>query len=98
MFKVAKTRCNECLFGESKIVDDERRDTILAECEVNEQHFVCHKFSVAQWLGLLTESEANVCCNGFYRAYPDASQLMQIAGRLNLITFVDVPTDDELHR
>lgn len=92
--RIASSPCNECLFSKNKVVSDERRDDILAECAEDDSHFICHKFTLAVWLGQLTDEQANVCCNGFYRNDPNATQWMQIAGRLDLIRFVDLPEED----
>lgn len=95
MFKIARTPCNECLFSTGKIVSDERREDILAECAQADAHFVCHKFTVAEMTGQLSADEANVCCNGFYRSNPEASTWMQIAGRLGRVEFVGFPPNKE---
>lgn len=82
MFRVAKKRCDQCLFSNAKIVSDERRDEILEGCRelANEKHFVCHKFSMV---------DEEVCCRAFYDDNPMATQLMQVAARLGFVEFVD---------
>lgn len=74
MFKVMKERCDQCLFSKDKIVSDARRKQVLAECKRNDSHFICHK-------------TGDCCCRGFYDT--QTSQMIQIAGRLNAIKFVE---------
>ncbi|KIL42101.1 hypothetical protein SD70_02655 [Gordoniibacillus kamchatkensis] len=62
MFQVAEKRCNECLFSANKIVSDERKAEVLADCALNDAHFICHK---------ATLKGKDVCCRGFYDGYSD---------------------------
>lgn len=87
-FRVAKKRCDECLFSSAKIVDDERREQVLRSCSENDSHFICHKFTVAG-----EDASEGACCRGFYDRDPGASNLMRIAGRLGVVEFVDFPED-----
>ena len=82
-FKVARKRCDECLFSSNKIVDDERRDAILAECRRDETYFICHK---------ATKLGRGVVCRGFYDT--EANRSCQVATRLGLTRFVD-PEENE---
>lgn len=86
---VAQEKCSECLFTKGRIVDKEATEAILKECLHEERHFVCHTPAVRAVNGDWVES-TNVCCRGFYDAYPDASQFMQIAQRLGFVHFVEV--------
>jgi hypothetical protein len=83
MFKVCVEKCDQCLFSLNKIVSDDRRAEILEECKSKDSHFICHK---------ATLDGQNLCCRGFYDT--QTSQLIRIAGRLNCIEFVPVPTPD----
>jgi hypothetical protein len=74
MLKVKKNRCKECLFGSKKIVSDERKHGILADCLNNDTHFNCHKSD-------------DVCCKGFYDSHDSA--LIRISERLGGVDFVD---------
>ena len=82
MFKVYAARCNECLFSKDKIVSDERRAQILAECKRKDSHFICHKATI---------SGQNVCCRGFYET--QTSNLIRVMGRIGGIEFVNLPDD-----
>lgn len=82
-FKVAKERCNECLFSDNKIVSNKRRKQVLDECRSQDAHFVCHKFTIAN---------QEACCKGFYDSF--GTNLIRIAQRLDVVEFVDFPEVD----
>lgn len=63
MFKVCSSKCNECLFGPNKIVDNERKQEIIETCIENNSFFVCHKFGIE---GDEVTIGEEVCCRGFY--------------------------------
>ncbi len=88
--RVAAKPCSECLFSKNRVVSERRAQEVIADCLEIEAHFVCHVFSIKGDEGELTADEANVCCNGFFREYPDASQFMQFSHRLNAVNWVDV--------
>jgi len=75
VFKVCETKCDQCLFSKDKIVSNARMKEVLAECRSNDSHFICHK----------TE---DTCCRGFFDTR--TSQMIRIAGRLNMIEFVQI--------
>jgi hypothetical protein len=77
MFKVMKQRCDQCLYGKNKIVSNQRRAEIIREITRKDCHFICHKTD-------------DVCCRGDFDQR-GGGQLARIAGRLNMIEFVDVP-------
>jgi hypothetical protein len=81
MFKVMRKRCNECLYGKNKIVDNERRAEILREIDRKDNYFVCHKATIAG---------QEICCRGDFDRR-GGGQLGRIAGRLGVIQFVDEP-------
>lgn len=56
--KVCAKQCNECLFSNNKLVNEERKQELLTQCEIEQTHFNCHKGSL---IG------QNVVCNGFFR-------------------------------
>lgn len=77
-FQVKKECCGQCLFGANKIVSDKRKAEILESCETNDRHFICHKASI---------NKEDICCKGFYDT--KTSNLIRIAGKLNVVEFVD---------
>lgn len=84
-FRVCAKRCDQCLFSSAKVVDDKRKLDILRKCAVEDRHFICHKFTIAEG------PDSQVCCRGFYDVNPAATNLMRIAGRLGAVEFVDLP-------
>lgn len=84
--KVMKERCDQCLFSENRVVRKGRVAEILKECRKKEKYFVCHKASIKQGRG------ADTMCRGFYDTQD--TQLIQIADRLNLVSFID---EKDLH-
>jgi hypothetical protein len=87
-FKVCATRCDQCLFSREAIVGNARRRDVLEQCARNDSHFICHKHGVGSEDELDGE---DVCCRGFYDRNPGATNLMRIAGRLNMVEFVEFP-------
>lgn len=77
-FKVCSVPCDRCLFSKDKLVSNARRREILKVCASKDTHFICHKGSLA---------DQDVCCHVFFKRC--TSQMIRIAGRLNLIEFVD---------
>lgn len=80
-FKVMKERCAECLYGRDKIVSDARRRQILRDLARKDNHFICHKATIA---GL------DICCRGDWDAR-GGGQLGRIADRLGVVEFVEEP-------
>ena len=78
--KVARKRCDQCLFSENKIVSEARKEELL-ECVKKGLYFVCHKFSIAV--------DDTVGCRGFYDVCP--SQAQQVLGCLGMVDFVELP-------
>lgn len=54
---MASRRCAQCLTTRNRIVSGERAAELVRDCRTNDQHFVCHKGSIA---GL------NVHCRGVH--------------------------------
>lgn len=75
MLKVAKEKCDQCLFSLNKIVSDARRKEVLENCKRRDCHFICHKTK-------------DVCCRGFYDT--QTSNLIRVMGRIGGIEFVEV--------
>ena len=82
MFKVMKERCDQCLYGPDKIVSDKRRAQILRSLKQRDNHFICHKATIAG---------QDVCCRGDWDQR-GGGQLGRIADRLNAVKFVDEAT------
>lgn len=75
--QVCASPCDQCLFTKNKIVSDERKAEILATCEKEQTHFVCHKGTAAG---------ENVVCNGFFRKHSTPYlELMRATGRIVLV-------------
>lgn len=75
MFKVCATQCNQCLFSKDRIVSAARVREVLEDCARKDTHFICHKTD-------------DTYCKGFYDTR--TSQLMRIAGCMNMIKFVEI--------
>lgn len=78
--RVCAKRCSQCLFTDAKIVGDDRKLALLAECRRTGKYFLCHKSTIAG---------TAVVCRGFYDEQESA--LCQVAQRLGLVEFVQVP-------
>lgn len=75
--QVCSKSCDQCLFTKNKIVSDEAKAEILAKCEKEQTHFVCHKG---------TEVGENVVCNGFFRLLTSPYlDIMKAGKRIKLI-------------
>lgn len=77
-FKVMDRRCDQCLYGNQKIVSDARRKQLIQDIISRDSHFLCHK-------GTICEEE--ICCRGDFDAH-GGGQLGRIADRLRVIEFV----------
>lgn len=82
-FAVMTERCDQCLFGPNKIVSNESRAHILRELTRKDNHFICHKASIAG---------EEVACRGDWDQR-GCGQMGRIAGRLQCVVFV---SEDEL--
>lgn len=76
--EVKKEQCNQCLFSNNRIVSKERMKSIIKGCQQKDTHFECHKGTL---------EGKNIVCRGFFDRM--TSQMIRIAGRLNMIEFVD---------
>ncbi|MDB4930264.1 MAG: hypothetical protein JWM10_2748 [Myxococcaceae bacterium] len=97
---VAHRRCDQCLFGPSKIVDDARRDNLLRSCAERDIDFGCHK---AHQPG--SRRRADVVCAGFYESYlrgERTARRIRAARMADVVVRVDVatglPVDEEAPR
>lgn len=78
-FEVMAEQCDQCLYGQNKIVSDARRKEIIREITRKDCHFICHKASIVG---------REVCCRADFDRRP--GQLARIAGRLGAVKFVTV--------
>lgn len=85
--KVYKECCKNCLLSPDSLVSNERRKDIIKTCKEEQNHFVCHKASMRG---------EDVCCKKFYDELGHVSQLVRIAERLNVVSFIDQPEGDKL--
>lgn len=81
-FKVMSKRCNQCLMTPNKIVSDERRDELLREMKDTDNHFICHKATIAG---------CEVACRGHFEE-TGGGKIGRMAKFFNLIEFVDEST------
>ena len=81
MLEVCEERCNQCLFSTDRIVSSARMAEIIRDCRAKDTHFQCHKHTI---------NGRDVMCRGFYETQPP-SQMLRIAERLSMVTFVPVP-------
>lgn len=79
MFNVLSKQCNQCLYGPNKIVGNETRRQLIRDIEAKDTYFVCHKASIAGVEAACHEDLERRGCG----------QLGRIAGRLNMVNFVD---------
>jgi hypothetical protein len=75
--KVCARQCDQCLFSKNKLVDEERKQELLSQCERDQTHFICHKGSTVG---------QNVVCNGFFRN--KTTPFLEIMKATNKIEFV----------
>jgi hypothetical protein len=85
MFQVYNKRCDQCLFSDVKIVDEERAQEIISHCSKRGTYFICHKSSI--------HNNGNVCCKGFWDGFKDNIAHLQIAQCYELVEFIDLPKD-----
>ncbi len=81
-FKIMAERCDQCLFGENKVVSNKRRAEILKGLRARDNHFICHKASIAG---------VEIACRGDWDQN-GCGQLGRIMGRLGVIEFVSEPS------
>lgn len=87
MMEIFKECCKNCLLSPDSIVSPKRRKEIINDCAINQTHFICHKSSI---------DGGNVVCNSFFNKLGYKSQMVRIAGRLNMLKFIDQPEHDKL--
>lgn len=50
-------RCDQCLYGPTKVVSDERKEQLQATLDRDDDYFICHKSTIAG---------KKVACHGDY--------------------------------
>ena len=85
--KVYKECCQNCLLSADSIVSAKRRKEIIKTCAEEQSHFICHKASMIN---------EDICCKTFYEKLGYKNQMIRIAQRLNIISFVEQPKADKL--
>lgn len=81
--EICEGRCNQRLFSENRIVSKARMAEIVRDCRRNDNHFQCHKHTIAG---------RDVMCRGYYETQ-QPSQMQRIAERLNAVRFVAAPKE-----
>jgi hypothetical protein len=71
--KIYNKKCNQCLFGKNKIVSDEAKQQIIADCLKKDTYFSCHKSTI---------QNKDIACYGFY------SKFKRTVAVLRIIAFV----------
>jgi len=84
--KVYKECCQNCLLSANSIVSSKRRKEIVRTCIEEQSHFICHKASIRG---------EDVCCKTFYEKLGHTSQMVRIAERLNVVSFIEQPKADK---
>lgn len=87
MLKVYNECCKNCLLSKDRIVSAKRAKEIITGCTKNQTHFICHK---------ATQENKEIVCKTFFDKFGHVSQMVRIAGRLNLIQFIDQPESEKL--
>lgn len=70
MIKVRSERCDQCLFGPNKIIDDEAKADVIEKCIKAEVWFVCHKS---------TQVGEMICCKGYWDIYKNDVVSLRVA-------------------
>ena len=78
-FEVMAEPCKQCLFSKNRIPSASRAQELIRSCLRQGKHFTCHKASLA---------DRDVCCNGFYKCYPNSTLGMRVSRMFGLDRFV----------
>lgn len=71
--------CNQCLFGNNKVVDERRKQEIIDTCRKKRTHFICHKGTLAG------EPYDNIICYGWLSQDP----ILEIMDSVGLIQKIE---------
>lgn len=86
-FEVYSEQCKNCLLSKDRIVSGQRAREIIQGCITSGSYFICHKASL---------SGKETACRGFYDAFEDRSQIIQVAKRLGVVREVPQPDNTRL--
>lgn len=88
-FNVNSTQCKTCIFGANTPITPESFEQYKQDWQDEDCHHICHQDSARDY------ENASITCRGYYEAAMRGDvhmgQLMRIAGRLNMVRFVDIP-------
>ena len=82
-FKVMSRKCDQCLMTPQRIVSKETAADIIKDCLQKDNHFLCHKGSIA-------EPPQDIACRGHYDKHP--GRLPRMAKHFNVLQFIDPET------
>ena len=80
--KVRKTKCDQCLFSNNRIVSAKRATDVIKSCIKKDTFFVCHKTQTE-------DAPDQMCCRGFWDQFKNHFNLGRIAQRLKMVEFIE---------
>lgn len=88
-FQVYEKRCDQCLFSDNKVVEEQRKSELIAYCNdmKTPTHFICHKSTI--------HDNGNVCCRGFWDKFKDSNPKLIIMEKIGRVEFVPLPIAQE---
>lgn len=87
MLKVYNECCKNCLLSKDRIVNSKAAKSIVKGCIEKQNHFFCHKS---------TMKGEEIVCKTFFDQFGHYSQMVRIAGRLNMISYVPQDNSERL--
>jgi hypothetical protein len=84
-FHVFERPCQECLFGEERIVDPQRKKQIIKDLTQKGGHFICHRATM--------DRGKDVACAAWAEKMGGTSNLYRISQRLGKVKLVKLPED-----
>ena len=87
MLQIYKECCQNCLLSPNRIVSGKRAKEIINGCVKNQTHFQCHK---------ATLRGEDIMCKSFFDSFGHYSQMVRIAGRLDMLKYVPQPDAEKL--
>lgn len=86
--EVCERRCNQCLFSDNRVVDEDAVPDIIAGALKKDTWFTCHK-------GSLSTPPRDLVCRGFYDKYKTDTRALRLAVYLKIVDFVPVPEPEK---
>lgn len=80
--EVRKTKCDQCLFTDNRIVSQKRAGDVVKDCLKRDTYFICHKTQTE-------DAPQDMCCRGFWDQHKNNFNLGRIAQRLQAVRFVE---------